>query len=110
MLFSLILFIRKFYFLNLLNERCIWTIYINASDWCAEYEICECCKARVPNSAFEMQKIPCVEQLATFPGSPLIVWESETFGANPDFRASLMIASVSDFHHSPTIRVIFEGL
>ena len=49
--------------------------------------------------------IPCVEQLATetVPGSPLMVWASETFGANPDLRASLITSSVSDFHHSPTV-------
>jgi hypothetical protein len=51
-----------------------------------------------------MQKqVPCVEQLETVPGRPLMVWASETFGANPDLRASLITASVSDFHHSPTI-------
>ena len=44
---------------------------------------------------------PCEAHPWTGPGCPLIVWASETFGANPDFKASFITASVSDFHHSP---------
>lgn len=35
-----------------------------------------------------------------------MVCASETFGASPDFVASLITASTSDFHHSPTNWVI----
>jgi len=37
-----------------------------------------------------------------------MVCASETFGANPDFNASFIMASVSDFHHSPEQNSIFE--
>jgi len=50
-----------------------------------------------------LQVLPWDGQLETGPGCPLIVWASETLGANPEFRASLTTASVSDFHHSPTL-------
>lgn len=39
-------------------------------------------------------------QFGMDPERPLIVWASETFGANPDLRAALITFSVSDFHHS----------
>lgn len=44
---------------------------------------------------------PFLEQLYNGPGSPLIVYASETFGPFPVWRASLITASGSTFHHSP---------
>jgi hypothetical protein len=41
------------------------------------------------------------EQLYSGPGSPLIVYASETFGPPPVCMAWLITASVSTFHHSP---------
>ena len=46
-------------------------------------------------------KLPCDGQFGTRPGWPLMTWASETLGAKPDFNASLITFSVSDFHHSP---------
>ena len=50
---------------------------------------------------FGFWTLPCEAQPWTGPGWPLIVWALETFGAKPDFKASFITASVSDFHHSP---------
>lgn len=35
-----------------------------------------------------------------------MVWASDTFGAKPDFWASSITASTSDFHHSPAFSTI----
>ncbi|RWW03265.1 hypothetical protein GW17_00033589 [Ensete ventricosum] len=40
------------------------------------------------------------EQPERGPAWPLMVWASDTLGARPEFRASFITASVSDFHHS----------
>jgi hypothetical protein len=50
---------------------------------------------------FYIYDIPLAEQLYSGPGSPLIVYASETFGPPPVCRAWLITASESTFHHSP---------
>lgn len=45
--------------------------------------------------------IPLEEQLYKSPGRPLIVYASDTFGPPPVWRAWLITASGSAFHHSP---------
>lgn len=63
-----------------------------------------CCYKR----SYVSKLLPVEEQFGLRPGYPLIVWASETFGARPDFIASLITSSVSDFHHSAneTTRVL----
>lgn len=78
-------------FRALLNEIKVWSLHYNCTHFSRPKMSISLCNL----------SLPCDEQLESGPGWPLIVWASDTFGAKPDFRASLITASTSDFHHSP---------